>query len=302
MIKVIVTGANGFIGRNLIKLLSDYGMFVYAIIKDNDIKEKFVNKNIKYITLDMDSVHMLDKVLSDKDIDIFYHLAWSGSSGLLRGDHNVQINNIRYSVDAINVAKRMGCKKFIFAESIMQYEICKAIESNSIVSVNNIYSIAKLSAKFMLYTIAQSIGINYIGALISNIYGPGEFSSRLVNDTVRKLLNNEKCQFSSGEQLYDFIYIDDAVEILKIIGINNNKHNQYYIGNVKQKKLKYFLTSLKDIVSPNAILGFGELPNPSTIINFDEFDTKSFFDEYNYELKYTFEEGILKTMESIKNE
>ena len=48
--------------------------------------------------------------------------------------------------------------------------------------------------------------------MISNIYGPGELSPRLVNTSIRKMLKGEHCAFSAGEQIYDFIYITDAAK------------------------------------------------------------------------------------------
>ena len=101
----------------------------------------------------------------------------------------VQLKNIEYSCQAVQVAKRLGCKRFVFAASIMEYEISKLMETNRSIGINTLYSTSKITAEYMLRAIADNMGIEYVGGIISNIYGPGERSPRLVNTTIRKLLN-----------------------------------------------------------------------------------------------------------------
>lgn len=82
----------------------------------------------------------------------------------------------------------------------------------------------------MARAIAGSLGIDYIRAVISNIYGAGEKSPRLINTTIRKLLNGEHCAFSAGEQLYDFIYVTDAAKMFAALGDSGKSNKTYYIG------------------------------------------------------------------------
>ena len=301
MKKAIVTGANGFLGKNLVRKLSDNDYFVYAVVRTSDLSLKDM-KNIKYIVLDSKSIFDLQNILSGETIDIFFHFAWEGSSGELRGNYNTQINNILLTCDAINVAKCLKCKRFIFPESIMEYEIQKAIISDEKISINTLYSISKLSANYMAKVLCQNNSIEYVGVLISNIFGPGEKSERLINSTIRKLLNNEHCSFSSGEHLYDFIYIDDAINMIYLSSIYGKNNGSYYIGNIKQRKLKEYLIELKEVVCKDAVLGFGELPNPNTVIKFDEFDTKKVYNDFNYSCKTDFKTGIKNTLSYIKGE
>ncbi|MDE5873831.1 MAG: NAD-dependent epimerase/dehydratase family protein [Lachnospiraceae bacterium] len=57
-----------------------------------------------------------------------------------------------------------------------------------------------------------------MSAVISDIYGEGESSPRLINSSIRKLLNNEETSFSTGEQMYDFVYIEDAARMFVGLG------------------------------------------------------------------------------------
>ncbi len=65
---------------------------------------------------------------------------------------------------------------------------------------------------------------------ISNAYGPFEVNLRFINATLRKMLNGAKCNFTAGEQMYDFIYIIDAAKAFIAIGEKGISNKTYYIG------------------------------------------------------------------------
>ena len=123
MKKVVVTGANGFLGTALCGELVHDGVEVFAIVKDESENISKIENlpGIKIVYCDLCDFRDLGRKIQDKDIDVFYHFAWSGSAGSLRGDAEVQISNIRYCCDAVKAASKLGCKKFVFASSVEIY-------------------------------------------------------------------------------------------------------------------------------------------------------------------------------------
>lgn len=301
MKRVIVTGANGFVGSAVCKELSKNGIHVTAVIRNKDYSSDiFGMNNINIVCLDLSEIFNLDGILKYRDYECFYHFAWTGSSGPLRGDYLVQLKNIEYSCQAVQVAKRLGCKRFVFAASIMEYEISKLMETNRSIGINTLYSTSKITAEYMLRAIADNMGIEYVGGIISNIYGPGERSPRLVNTTIRKLLNGEYCKFSPGNQLYDFIYIDDAARAFYELGENANADRSYYIGSLNPRPLKEFLITIRDVVSPNTKLGIGELEFKGISLTYKEFDVYALKNDTDFEPQISFELGIKKTCDWIR--
>ena len=90
MKKAIVTGSNGFIGSNVCKRLCADGIKVFAIVKDeNENIDNIKNlSNIEIVYCELDEIETLADIISDRDIDVFYHFAWVGSAGSLRCDEN----------------------------------------------------------------------------------------------------------------------------------------------------------------------------------------------------------------------
>lgn len=303
MKKAIVTGANGFVGVAICRELSKNNVQVIAVVRSRnaDISNLAGLEQLRIVYCELKDYNELEQMISDRDIDIFYHMAWSGTSGSLRGDSEVQTDNIRYTCDAVKVCARMCCKRFVYAASIMEYETEKAIKEELPVEINTIYCTAKLAADYMARALANDLKIEYIRAVISNIYGPGEVSARLINTSIRKLLKNEHCAFSPGEQLYDFIYITDAAKTFLSIGEKGISNRTYYVGSLQPKPLKKFLTAMKNQINPKAEIGLGEIPFEGVSLSYQEFDIQAVQKDTGFVPEVSFEEGIRLTAEWIKS-
>lgn len=302
MKKAVVTGANGFIGTALCRALSEKGTQVIAVVRDEKegIAVLGALPGIRIVGCDLAEFGELADRIPDRDVDVLYHLAWVGSAGPLRGDYQVQLDNVRYACDTMLACKEMQCSRFVFASSIMEYEIGAVMETDGTPGINTLYSTAKLSADYMIRTLAGSLEIQYIRAVISNIYGPGETSPRLVNTSLRKLLRGEHCAFSPGEQTYDFIYIDDAARAFVALGERGRANRTYYVGSLKPRPLKEFLRELRDQVDPEIPIGLGELPFNGVSLTYREFDVQAVKKDTGFEPEISFGEGIRRTIEWIR--
>lgn len=302
MKKAIVTGANGFIGTALCRELSNQGISVIAVVRNEEENISNIENlcGLRVVYSDLSEFKNLHEKISDGDVDALYHLAWVGSAGPLRGNAEVQFNNIRYTCDTVEACSKMNCKRFVFASSIMEYEIEAVMATDATPGINTLYSSAKVSADYMARTIAGSLGVDYIRAVISNIYGPGELSPRLVNTSIRKLLKGEHCAFSAGEQIYDFIYIDDAAKTFVAIGEKGIANRTYYIGSQNPKPLKEFLCELRDQVDPNIEIGLGEIPFNGVSLTYNEFNVHAVKEDTGFVPTVSFAEGIQNTIEWIK--
>jgi UDP-glucose 4-epimerase len=300
--KAIVSGANGFIGTALCRELSEHGTETIAIVRnENENYDSIAGlENVRIVFSDLAQFKDLDQVIPDRDADVFYHLAWIGSAGDLRGNTDIQLDNVRYACETLQMCKRIGCGRFVFASSIMEYEIMALMDTDETPGINTLYSSAKLSADFMLRTLAGHYGTDYIRAVISNIYGPGEKSPRLISTSLRKMLNHEHCSFSAGEQLYDFVYITDAVRMFRAIGEKGLTNRTYYIGSLNPRPLKEFLLEMRDQADPEAEPGLGEIPFTGVSLTYREFDVTAVKNDTGVIPEISFREGIKRTLEWMK--
>ncbi len=302
MNKTIVTGANGFIGKQLINELLSRNVKIVALdIRFDDVLLQ--NEDITCINCKDKNPFDLQNELADLKADTFFHLAWAGTSGALRADYTVQLNNVKLACDYVTVASKIGCKRFVYASSINEMETYEYLQSDDInPSGGYIYGTGKLAAHLMGEVVAKQNGIDFIPVIITNIYGAGEKSARLINTSVRQLLNKEHCSFTEGRQTYDFIYITDAIASIVEVAEKGKAFNRYYIGSGNPKPLREFLLEMKEVVDSSAELGLGDLPFNGIDISYKQFKLKKVEEDTGYQNKISFKDGIKMTMDFIKSE
>lgn len=301
--RAIVTGATGFVGQWLVKKLCQNGVYVTVITHTlNRVPENW-KKTLEIIECTIEQYKNLQKKDFQHDnYDFFFHLAWAGTSGPERADYTLQLKNVYAACEAVKLAKRLSCQRFINAGSIMEYEATAYIpQDGAEPSIGYVYSISKLATDFMAKSVSVQENIEYINIIISNIYGIGEKSERFLNQLLRKMISNQKIPLTSGEQLYDFIYVTDAVNGIIYAAQNGKNCSAYYIGNREPQPLKNYILQVKDILGSNAELAFGEVPFKGAKLTYKEFDTNKLYD-LGYDIEVPFREGILMTAEWIKRE
>lgn len=304
MKKAIVTGANGFVGSHVCKELCKEGVKVYAVIKDtneniDNIKDL---EDISIIYCELDSITELPEKIADRDIDVFYHFAWVGVSSNLRSDENVQAKNALWTAQALRTADKMKCKKFVNAGSIMEKETYMAVcTQESEPAEGYIYGAGKLFARAICKPIASALDIDLCWAVITNTYGVGEFSSRFVNSTIRRIIAGEPLQFTAATQNYDFIYIDDVARAFVAIGEYGKANKEYIIGSGNARPLKKFIIELLRTLAPDAVPLFGDVPFTGVNIPLEEFDTTDIETDCHFKPSTSFAEGITLTMDWLKS-
>ncbi len=298
--RTIVTGASGFVGRNLTKGLLEAGHEVTAIVRNPDRVPDCWNGRAEVVALKLENIRNLGSILHP-GFDTWYHFGWSSTSGPGRGDVKLQLKNVDWACESTETAAELGCRRFVNAGSIMEFEAEYFLRQNrGVPTTGYIYSTAKLCADMMLRTVCASRKIEYIHAVISNIYGVGEESPRFLNTMLRKLLHNEHVACTEGKQLYDFIYVSDAVQKLIFLGENGIPSEDYYIGNPEPKPLKEFILSMYRLSESKSVLGFGEVPFNGPFLDYRQFDPGK-LERMGCKNQFSFEAGVIQTMEWMRN-
>ena len=301
MRSAIVTGANGFIGSKLVKELLRNRIKVIALIHNDHKNALPQNDYLKTINVDLNHIYDLKKIVDNNCCDVFYHFAWNGSAGQARADTKLQLSNAQWTIDALKTAKELGCKRFVCAGSIMEHEtVAAAYTQCNKPGLGYIYGSGKLVAHTMAMSVAANIGIDLLWGSITNAYGVGELSPRMVNTTIRKIINNESPKFSAGTQNYDFVYIDDVAKAFYLIGERGKPFHEYRIGSSTARPLKEFLLEMKSAIAPNLDFIFGEVPFTGINLPLGVFDCSETERDTGFRAKVSFAEGTKLTMEWLK--
>lgn len=252
--RVLITGATGFIGVALCKEMIKNGNEVTAIIRENSNKKSKLPKEVKIVELSLDKLNEFNG-----SYDLMYHLAWNGSSGNDRNDFDMQYSNIKYTVDAIKLAKRCNCKKFIGAGSQAEYGVVhgEAKEDETICKPFMMYGAAKLAAYQMGKLVAEQEGISFVWPRIYSVYGPGENEGTLISYLVKTLQEGKAPELSACENMWNFMYIDDCTRALRMLGENKDAEGIYNVASSDTRLLKEFVIEVRDIINKDVSINFG---------------------------------------------
>ena len=301
MKKALVTGANGFVGSALVRELLKNNIEVIALDRagcNNNIPEK-----ARFVAHELSDSTQLPDIIEDRDIDVFYHFAWVGSAGPARADTALQLNNAQWTIECLRAAKELNCLRFVCAGSIMEHEtISAAFAQGNKPGLGYIYGSGKLVAHTMCMSVAADIGIDLVWAKITNAYGAGELSPRFVNTTIRKIINGETLQFTSGTQNYDFVYIDDVARAFRLIGENGKSFKHYLIGSSNAKPLREFILEMKSALAPEREFIFGDVPFTGINMPLSDFDCAVTEEDTGFKAEISFAEGVKRTMDWIKEQ
>lgn len=297
MRRAIVSGANGFIGSALVRELIQHGVHVWALVRNGRSNNVPVSDLVTVVPFDMDNVIGLLTDLSERGFDVFFHLAWTSTSGDARTNTVLQLRNVQNTVNCLKVAKLLGCHRFVNASSIHEIESYRATfsQGGKPHPGRAIYGGSKLAAHIMCESLSPELGIEFISALITNTYGPGEISERLVNSTIRKCMRGEKPQFTSATQLYDFVYIDDMARAFRMIGEKGKAFHEYTIGSSQVKPLHDFLLELNEAVAPEIDFVFGAIPFTGSTQPASDFDSSELEKDTGFRAEISFAEGVRRT-------
>lgn len=294
---VIITGAGGFIGGALTRRLLSMGNSVWGVdINPALFKEFSGYGDFHPVIADFSQYDKLSEELP-RGADVFYHLAWDGNATRNYNDIEIQRKNFNLSSFAVEAAIKADCQKFVFVGT--SHENLVGINSIDGKKTNgNIYGVSKKCARIFCEFMCKD-KMRFNSTAFTNVFGVGDYSRRTTNTFIKKMLAGEPLNLVPGDNPYDWIYVDDAVEGLIAVGFKGKNAKQYYIGNRQTRAFKDIIKDVRDIVNPNAELFFGTYSD-NTYIDYSKFDLNALYEDTGFECKADFRESILKTAEWVK--
>ncbi len=243
---IVVTGGAGFIGSNVIKRLNEKGYTNIIIVDHLDKGDKWKNIN----GLDYEDFYEKDKfydLLINESIpfnmDAVIHLGACSSTTEKDADYLVQ-NNYKYSLELVRYCL-LSRARFIYASSAATYGdgANGYLDDENMLSdlrPLNMYGYSK--HMFDLWARKNNIANKIVGLKYFNVYGPNEYHKGDMRSVVHKafeqilyegkvkLFKSYNPEYKDGEQMRDFIYVKDAVEMTLYFLENRDIHGIFNIG------------------------------------------------------------------------
>lgn len=263
MENIVITGATGFLGRNLAEYFLNRGDRVYALVRpDSANRDRLsIHENLILVPVGMERV--LESTAWIKEADSWFHFAWGGVNREEIDSPAVQEKNIRCSLDSVEAAHLLGCKVFMDAGSRVEYGTpgCVMEESLDCQPVNE-YGKAKLSFFMQAAVLCRQYGLNYVHLRFFSVYGYGDHPWSIISTLIRELRKGQSVQLSACSHEWNFLYIDDAVEAVVRLyeegkHVTGREPEAVNIASRDTRVLKDFVEEVKMIVGGNGGLEYG---------------------------------------------
>lgn len=302
--KIVITGATCMLGQALCSKLINKGYEVFAVARN--IKKCNIlpleSEKMHIVISNMEQYDTLDQKISIIP-DVAILLAWEGTRGNNRDNLEVQQNNYSNNMNAIKSVNKLGCHKIIIAGSQAEYGPWyeneeKQIE-DSIPHPNTAYGKYKLKLFEDALEFCKKNSIKLYEPRFFSLYGPMDFDGTMVMSMLRKMMHNEPCQLTECVQLWDFLYISDAIEGLIYLIEGEYETGIYNFGYGEAQPLKEYVEVMKKTTNSLSDLEYGVIPYSATgMVNINPDVTK--LKSLGWIPRVTFEQGIKEIIREIE--
>lgn len=300
--KAVVTGASSMIASALIRLLVSEGHEVYALCRPGSNKLDNITKH--------ERVHVVHADISDITAvgqsigcgcDAFFHFAWCGTSGAERNDSRVQSANIGYTLDAVELAHSLGCEVFVGAGSQAEYGRADGkISPDTPCFPENAYGVSKLAAGQLSRIACTKYGMRHIWARILSVYGVGDNSFTITVSSLTKMLDGQVAEFTPAEQMWDFLYCDDAARAFYLMAKNGKDGAVYTLGSGIARPLKEYITLMHKASGTESDVKIGAIPYNDKQVMYLCADISALTADTGFVPQVSYEDGIKETVKWLK--
>ena len=142
--------------------------------------------------------------------------------------------------------------------------------------------------------------MTFVWARILSVYGINDGANTLISYLIRCFKNNVLPVITGCEQIWDYLYSDDAARALKLLGQSSNSEGIYVIGSGQGLPLKSYVETIYKLVKPEVPLIFGGKPYAENQVMHLEADISDLKRDTGFEPQISFEEGISKILNALK--
>ena len=274
--KILVTGAAGFIGFHLTLALLERGEEVIGVdnlndyydpalkkLRQDEIAKHHKSSNFSFIKADISDRDFMEKLFITHKFDVVVNLAaQAGVRYSLENPHAYVDSNLVGFVNVLEGCRHSNVKHFVYASSSSVYgmNVKQPFSTEDRVDYPiSLYAATKKSNELMAHTYSHLYNIPTTGLRFFTVYGPYGRPDMAYYKFTKAILNGEEIEvYNNGHMQRDFTYIDDIVEgvirtIYRSPPLVNNKYSMakapyciFNIGNNNPITLRHFITAIEE--------------------------------------------------------
>jgi UDP-glucose 4-epimerase len=300
----LVTGASGFLGSWLVRQLLDRGHTVTVLMRSKKWGRRVTDwsDRVRIVYGGFEDTSSLRESLMYQPVDVFFHLAWSGVTAEFRNQTNQISTNVVGSLQFWELAKDCGCKHWIGLGSQAEYGLYKEVLREDLPARPvSAYGVAKLACGTLTGKMSEMVGMMHTTVRLLSTYGPGDDPRNMIPSVILTLLAGKRPAMTKGEQIWDYVYVEDAARALCQIA-ETGAIGTLNLASGEAVEIRYVAERIRDLVDPRLELGLGDRPYGQDPIMYMAGDISRLKSVTGWQPKISLQEGLHLTVEWFRNE
>ncbi|MHB8654741.1 MAG: NAD-dependent epimerase/dehydratase family protein [Terriglobia bacterium] len=260
--RILVTGAGGFIGSHVVRLLVKEGHSVWATISPGGSAERIsdILGQISLCRVDLRERGAVRDLLFKARPECAIHMAWYAAPGKYwTAPENLDC--VKMSLDLVQELAAVGCHRLVAAGSCAEYDWDYGFlsEESTPLRPRTLYGVCKNATREILQGYCRQVSINFAWTRFFYLYGPCEAKERLVPSVILSLLRGETAKCTEGEQMRDFLHVEDVASAVWAV-TKSDLIGPVNIGSGQPVKIRTVIETLARSVPGSKNVVFGALP------------------------------------------
>lgn len=300
--KVLVTGATGFVGSNLVRRLISEGYEVHILTRKKSDKWRIIDilPDLNNHIVDLLEEERLKNLVEQIEPDLIFHLATQVMYGGVHSPEKELIqSNLFGTINLINACENINYKCFVNTGSSSEYGPKNySMKESDVCEPVNVYGISKCASTLYGNFIAKTKNKPIIGFRLFSPFGPYDDSRRLIPYAIINALQNKQLNFANPYAVRDYIYIDDILDLyLKSIDLASKYRGEVYnIGTGSNVSVSYVVNKILEITGSNSNVQWNSFAGRDYDCEKWEANIEKVNRDFNWEPKIHIDEGIEKTI------
>ncbi len=262
MKKLLVTGATGFVGRQVLRALEDKNVQVRCVLREGGQSRLSSPSNLERMITSPDIFAEDTNWWAEtcQDIDTVIHLAWYAEPGhYLQSSRNLDC--LLGTLQLARGAVQAGVRRFIGVGTCFEYDLsCGVLQVTTPLRPQTPYAAAKAAAFMALSQYLPAAGVEFGWARLFYLYGEGEDERRLAAYIRKQLAAGQPAELTSGNQIRDFLDVAEAGRMIVKLALGNQQ-GAVNICSGRPVSVRQIAEQIADEYGRRDLLRFGVRPD-----------------------------------------
>jgi len=261
--KILVTGAGGFVGAAVVREAVRGGHEVFGTVRPGGSDARLVDiaSHFRLISTDLRNPAQVTATMRELRPDAVVHVAWSGVNNRDRLERLQITDNIEASCHLLEASVEAGVSKFVGLGSQGEYgPFDRKITEQDLPSPTTLYGASKLAVHYLTRQLAAQAGISYAWMRLFSAYGPRDNPVWLIPSLIQEMLAGRRPKTTLGEQSWDYLFIDDIANAIVAVSTSGTAEGTFNLGSGRPIRVRSVIEKIRDLIAPQMQLVFGEIP------------------------------------------